>query len=148
MSGFEDDFGEMVESKNQCDAKVATVDSTANLRSMEQQGLVKDKPISDEILMQDIITPHMSAKKNKEEPSVLREWREQQIEKLKTKDEKEEEEKDLMKEMASKELDEWYRQLAETLEKTRLSNRQARLSVDRSYISVIEDLEPGTEWER
>ena len=46
------------------------------------------------------------------------------------------------------ELDEWYKQFAETLEKTRSSNRQARLSVDRSYISVIEDLEPGTEWER
>merc|ERR1712116_83680 len=56
----------------------------------------------------------------------------------------EEKKKKEMKEQASKELEEWYSQHKETIEKTRLSNRNA----EKELASQSAEVEPGQEWER
>merc|ERR1712179_206371 len=58
--------------------------------------------------------------------------------------EEEEKKKKEMKEQASKELEEWYSQHKETIEKTRLSNRNA----EKELASQSAEVEPGQEWER
>ncbi|XP_023339931.1 clathrin light chain [Eurytemora carolleeae] len=166
MSGFEDDFGEMVESKDedllQGEVEVEE-DPAAEFLSREQQQLGEidqelgaafststiavygSRPASTE--QAETVSP-VQSKPVKQEPAVLREWREQQMIRLKTKDEEEENDREELKQQAAKELEDWYKVHQETLEKTRAANREARLSIDRSYISTIETLEPGTEWER
>ena len=46
------------------------------------------------------------------------------------------------------ELSDWYAANTIQLEKLRTSNRAAMENMDRTYVSQIEPLQPGTEWER
>merc|ERR1711911_11057 len=80
----------------------------------------------------------------REEPEKILKWREEQKLRLEQKDEEEEKKKKEMKEQASKELEEWYSQHKETIEKTRLSNRNA----EKELASQSAEVEPGQEWER
>merc|ERR1712116_65693 len=79
----------------------------------------------------------------KNQKKILK-WREEQKLRLEQKDEEEEKKKKEMKEQASKELEEWYSQHKETIEKTRLSNRNA----EKELASQSAEVEPGQEWER
>jgi len=80
----------------------------------------------------------------REEPEKILKWREEQKLRLEQKDEEEEKKKKEMKEQASKELEEWYLQHKETIEKTRLANRNA----EKELATQSEEVEPGQEWER
>ena len=45
-------------------------------------------------------------------------------------------------------MSDWYAANTIQLEKLRTSNRAAMENMDRTFVSQIEPLQPGTEWER
>merc|ERR1719242_736280 len=87
-------------------------------------------------------------KEKKEDPEVIRKWKEQQVKNLEQKDEAEEEAKLLLRAQAKKELDDWYKQHAEQLTKMQAANRSASESAEQEFLSTTHEISPGTEWER
>ena len=97
---------------------------------------------------------------------MIKEWREKQMETLRKKDEEEENARNRLRDQAaqvslemvnildrniflmSQELADWYAANTIQLEKLRSSNRAAMENMDRTFVSQIEPLQPGTEWER
>ncbi|KAG8226000.1 hypothetical protein J437_LFUL003059 [Ladona fulva] len=88
----------------------------------------------------------MTTMKNtvREEPEKIRKWREEQKERLEVKDENEEKKKQEWREVAKKELEDWYRHHEETISKTKAANRNA----EKQFVAEVDEMEPGTEWER
>jgi len=82
--------------------------------------------------------------KVKEEPEFIKKWKSEQVEKLRAKDEAEEKSKDELKAQARKELEDWYKHYNEQLEKTKETNRNNQ----ETLVSEVNDIQPGTEWER
>ncbi|XP_014475804.1 PREDICTED: clathrin light chain isoform X2 [Dinoponera quadriceps] len=80
----------------------------------------------------------------KEEPEKIRKWREEQKARLEEKDAEEEKKKEEWREAAKKELEEWYKHHAETIGKTKTTNRNA----EKQFVAEADEVEPGTEWER
>ncbi|XP_077291659.1 clathrin light chain [Arctopsyche grandis] len=80
----------------------------------------------------------------KEEPEKIRKWREEQKLRLEQKDAEEELRKQEMKEVAKKELEEWYANHEEQISKTKAANRSA----EKQFVAESDEMEPGTEWER
>jgi len=87
-------------------------------------------------------------KEKKEDPEVIRKWKEQQIKDLEKKDEAEEEAKLQLRAQAKQELDDWYKQHAEQLTKLQEANRSASESAEQEILSTTHEISPGTEWER
>ena len=96
---------------------------------------------------------------------MIKEWRERQMEMLRKKDEEEENARNRLRDQAAQvsrvvdilvtehypnvqELSDWYAANTIQLEKLRTSNRAAMENLDRTFVSQIEPLQPGTEWER
>merc|ERR1712025_610386 len=99
------------------------------------------------------VSPHKSPvpfmeKKIKEEPEVIKQWREEQAEMLRFKDEAEENARNSLKDQAAKELAAWYEQNAIQLEKLRATNREAMINANKTFVAELEPVEPGTEWDR
>jgi len=156
MSGFDDDFGEMVEPAevhtdiaDLLSSAVKNNDPAAEFLAREQQQLGE--------LEVDIgalaVSPQRSPiivmeKKIKEEPEVIKEWRERQTELLRLKDEAEENARNNLKDQAATELSGWYEQNAIQLEKLRAANREAMITANKTFVAELEPLEPGTEWDR
>lgn len=90
------------------------------------------------------MTSGMSNMKVREEPEVIKKWKIEQEEKLRTKDAEEEKKKEELREQAKKELEDWYKHYEEQLEKTKETNRSAQ----ETFVSEVNDIQPGTEWER
>jgi len=197
MSGFDDDFGDMVEPASApiTNGKVGDIDPAADFlaREQEQLGELEEEigatlPVSPltgvlsttssrgpspsmgcpmvpiipsgpsgplgsspslitSTIMSSVV-PTMQEKKEREEPAVIREWREQQVERLRLKDEAEEIASSELKLNATKELEEWYVQYREQLEMLKTSNRAALMAADKTFVAETEDIIPGTEWER
>ncbi|GLV35173.1 Clathrin light chain [Carabus blaptoides fortunei] len=80
----------------------------------------------------------------KEEPEKIRKWREEQMTRLEEKDEDEEKKKDEWRDIAKKELEEWYKHHEEQIGKTKAANRNA----EKQFVAEVDEIEPGTEWER
>ncbi|KAL7303092.1 clathrin light chain isoform X2 [Trichogramma pretiosum] len=80
----------------------------------------------------------------KEEPEKIKKWREEQKARLEQKDAEEEKKKEEWKIAAKKELDDWYKHHAETISKTKATNRNA----EKQFVAEADEIEPGTEWER
>ncbi|XP_032680680.1 clathrin light chain isoform X2 [Odontomachus brunneus] len=80
----------------------------------------------------------------KEEPEKIKKWREEQKARLEEKDAEEEKKKEEWREAAKKELEEWYKHHAETIGKTKTTNRNA----EKQFVAEADEVEPGTEWER
>nr|CAI5850920.1 unnamed protein product [Callosobruchus analis] len=59
-------------------------------------------------------------------------------------DKEEEKKKQELREIAKKELEDWYKNHEETIAKTKAANRNA----EKQFVAEDDDLEPGTEWER
>eukprot|EP00088_Acartia_fossae_P063330 TRINITY_DN7708_c0_g1_i1.p1 TRINITY_DN7708_c0_g1~~TRINITY_DN7708_c0_g1_i1.p1 ORF type:complete len:218 (+),score=72.05 TRINITY_DN7708_c0_g1_i1:56-709(+) len=90
------------------------------------------------------MTSGMSNMKVREEPEVIKKWKIEQEEKLRSKDAEEEKKKEELREQAKKELEDWYKHYEEQLEKTKETNRSAQ----ETFVSEVNDIQPGTEWER
>ncbi|XP_033321056.1 clathrin light chain isoform X1 [Megalopta genalis] len=84
----------------------------------------------------------------KEEPEKIRKWREEQKARLEEKDAEEEKKKEEWREAARKELEEWYKHHAETISKTKTTNRESAKNAEKQFVAEADEVEPGTEWER
>ncbi|XP_030373376.1 clathrin light chain [Scaptodrosophila lebanonensis] len=82
---------------------------------------------------------------SREEPEKIKKWREEQKQRLEQKDIEEERKKEELRQQAKKELDDWLRQIEESIAKTKLSSRNAEKQAASLENGAIE---PGTEWER
>jgi hypothetical protein len=77
-------------------------------------------------------------------PPLNREVREEQIKRLEEKDVEEEKKKLELRDIARKELEDWYRNHEEAIAKTKAANRNA----EKQFVAEDDEIEPGTEWER
>ncbi|CAH1371700.1 unnamed protein product [Tenebrio molitor] len=80
----------------------------------------------------------------REEPEKIKKWREEQIKRLEEKDVEEEKKKLELRDIARKELEDWYRNHEEAIAKTKAANRNA----EKQFVAEDDEIEPGTEWER
>jgi hypothetical protein len=78
------------------------------------------------------------------EPEKIKRWREEQKVRLEKKDADEEKEKKKLLEQGKKELEDWYKNRTEQLEKTKKQNRVAELEL----VKERDADQPGLEWER
>ena len=92
------------------------------------------------------ISPVRSA--DREEPEVIKKWKEEQLKSLQEKDKLEEKACQELREKAKLELKEWYAQHAEQLSKLQATHRAASESSQREIESSTLEIKPGTEWER
>lgn len=191
MSGFDDDFGDMVEPASPAitNGKSGDIDPAADFLAREQEQLgeleeeigatlpvsplagalstsssrgaspsvnstsapcvpIAPSPSITSTIMASVV-PIIQEKKEREEPAVIREWREQQVERLRQKDEEEEIASSELRLNATKELEDWYVQYREQLEMLKTSNRAALMAADKTtFVAETDDITPGTEWER
>jgi len=95
------------------------------------------------------VSPSITQKPEvREEPEKIRKWREDQIKHLEEKDIAEEKKKEEWREIAKKELEDWYKNHEETIAKTKAANRDAAKTAEKQFVADDDDIEPGTEWER
>merc|ERR1712141_626587 len=78
----------------------------------------------------------------REDPEVIKLWKENQIKMLQEKDE------EALKKQAKTELEDWYKQHSEQLSKLQAANRAASISYEQELETTTTKLVPGTEWER
>jgi len=78
------------------------------------------------------------------EPEKIKKWREEQRNRLEKKDVQEEKEKQKWRDQAKRELDEWYKNRAEQLEKSKKNNKVT----EQEFIRERDADRPGQEWER
>jgi len=78
------------------------------------------------------------------EPETIRAWRADNEKRLAEKDAKEEEMLEQLREQAKKELSDWYKHYKDQVEKTKSVNRSAEME----FVAEVNDIKPGTEWER
>lgn len=78
------------------------------------------------------------------EPETIRAWRAENEKRLAEKDAKEEEMLNQLREQAKKELSDWYKHYKDQVEKTKSANRSAEME----FVAEVNDIKPGTEWER
>merc|ERR1712001_14093 len=156
-SGFEDDFAPMQSSTG----KTATIDDDSLILGDEDDspkktsddagditntGVVLDDPNS--TASSDLSLSNSKTTEPREDPEVIKQWKENQIQLLQNKDQEEEKEKELLKEQAKKELEDWYKQHSEQLSKLQAANRAASVSYEQELELTTTKLVPGTEWER
>merc|ERR1712183_696746 len=80
----------------------------------------------------------------KEEPEKIIMWRQEQAKLLEEKDAKETETMAKLRDEAQQELKEWYKRYEDNLAKTKQANRDT----EQEFVAEINDISPGTEWER
>lgn len=90
------------------------------------------------------ISPPVSLGQPREEPEKIKKWRQEQVKRLEEKDREEEKKKEELREIAKKELEDWYRNHEETIAKTKAANRNA----EKQFVAEDDEIQPGTEWER
>ncbi|CAB0036131.1 unnamed protein product [Trichogramma brassicae] len=123
------------------------VDPAAEFLAREQDqlaGLEVEIPSSTSVLQNAAENNHFQPPPVKEEPEKIKKWREEQKARLEQKDAEEEKKKEEWKIAAKKELDDWYKHHAETISKTKATNRNA----EKQFVAEADEIEPGTEWER
>jgi len=84
----------------------------------------------------------------REDPEVIKQWKENQVKMLQEKDQEEEKAREELKDQAKKELEDWYKQHSEQLSKLQAANRAASISYEQELETTTTKLVPGTEWER
>ncbi|XP_050303136.1 clathrin light chain isoform X1 [Anthonomus grandis grandis] len=120
---------------------------------------IKSEPIDDDIFgveprsIPDIysgsaapsgISPPISLSQPREEPEKIKKWREEQVKRLEEKDREEEKKKEELRQIAKKELEDWYKNHEEAIAKTKAANRNA----EKQFVAEDDEIQPGTEWER
>lgn len=82
------------------------------------------------------------------EPEKITRWREEQQLRLSTKDAEEEQKKQEWKELAKKELDDWYKNRQEQLTKTIANNKEANAATEAELAALREKADSDQEWDR
>ncbi|KAL7014698.1 hypothetical protein ACKWTF_016075 [Chironomus riparius] len=83
-----------------------------------------------------------------EVPEKIKKWREEQLLRLQDKDAAEEKAKEALRKQAEKELEDWYKRHEESIAKTKTMNRESAKNAEKECVADVEEIEPGTEWER
>ncbi|XP_025410466.1 clathrin light chain isoform X5 [Sipha flava] len=96
----------------------------------------------------DTSSPIITPKVEREEPEKIKKWREQQKTRLEEKDADEEKKKEELRQVAKKELEEWYKIHKEQIAKTKDVNREAAINAEKQFVAESDEIEPGTEWDR
>merc|ERR1711923_289328 len=78
------------------------------------------------------------------EPEKIKVWREEQKARLEKKDAEEEQKKNELREIAKKELDDWYKHHNEQMQKTKENNRAA----EEAFVSERDEKVSGQAWEK
>lgn len=81
---------------------------------------------------------------HRQEPEKIRKWRSEQAQILLKKDAESEKKKAEWRELAKRELEEWYKHREELLEKAKKANREAQ----DMFVEERDDKKPGREWEQ
>ncbi|CAF0785067.1 unnamed protein product [Brachionus calyciflorus] len=101
----------------------------------------------DEPKNNDLYSAISSVDKLTNEPETMKIWREEQKKRLETKDAEEELKRKEWKETARKELDDWYKNRKEQLEKKHADNKVSNKAAE-AELAAPRDTEPGKEWEK
>ncbi|XP_060530392.1 clathrin light chain isoform X2 [Cylas formicarius] len=88
--------------------------------------------------------PTSLTREPREEPEKIKKWREDQVKRLEEKDREEDRKREELRQIAKKELEDWYKNHEETIAKTKAANRSA----EKQFVAEDNDIQPGTEWER
>ncbi|XP_031339633.1 clathrin light chain isoform X1 [Photinus pyralis] len=94
------------------------------------------------------ISPSPPRHEKKEEPEKIKKWREEQKTRLEEKDREEEIKKEELRQIAAKELQDWYKHHEEQIAKTKAANRESAKNAEKQFVAEDNEIEPGTEWER
>lgn len=97
---------------------------------------------------QDAYSSIASVDKLVKEPEKIKKWREEQKQRIAEKDALEEKKMKEMKEVAKKELEEWYKNRQEQLVKTIENNRLTNKASEAEIIANRDAAQVGHEWER
>ncbi|XP_060530393.1 clathrin light chain isoform X3 [Cylas formicarius] len=92
--------------------------------------------------------PTSLTREPREEPEKIKKWREDQVKRLEEKDREEDRKREELRQIAKKELEDWYKNHEETIAKTKAANRDAAKSAEKQFVAEDNDIQPGTEWER
>ncbi|XP_025410467.1 clathrin light chain isoform X6 [Sipha flava] len=128
LAGLEDDL-------NTTNVPIGVTQTLSNVKLVSPKKLNTSSPI---------ITP----KVEREEPEKIKKWREQQKTRLEEKDADEEKKKEELRQVAKKELEEWYKIHKEQIAKTKDVNREAAINAEKQFVAESDEIEPGTEWDR
>ncbi|RNA26717.1 clathrin light chain B-like isoform X2 [Brachionus plicatilis] len=152
-SGFEEDdpFGTTTSASVQNFEPEPTAEPDTESNEVPQQKSVRSSPDSDWIVVDknarenssDLYSAISTADKLINEPEKVKLWRDEQKKRLEVKDAEEEKKKNEWKEAAKKELDEWYKNRQDQLEKKHADNKTAE-----SDLLTPEETEKGKEWEK
>lgn len=82
--------------------------------------------------------------KQRAEPEKIRLWREENTRRIAKKDEEEEKRVKEWRDIAKKELDDWYKHHEEQLTKTKENNRES----EAAFVAERDQTQPGEEWEK
>jgi len=108
------------------------------------ESLDQESDIGEEIEKISLEEVNVHLERPSEEPETIRKWRESYVEILKEKDAKEQEMMENLRENAKKELEDWYNHYNNGLEKTKEENREC----EKEFVVDLNDIVPGTQWER
>merc|ERR1719195_1726658 len=149
MSGFDDDFGELVGGGEPAGEQVVE-DPAAEFLAREQEQLGELETELAPLAVSPQKSPVVIVEKPlvREEPAVIKERRAKQTELLRKKDEEEENARNRLRDQAAQELADWYAHNSIQVEKLREANREAMENTDKTFVAQMEPILPGTEWDR
>jgi len=146
------DFGVMSTGTNNVDPFEAfeTANNTESAFGVEElTSAGSNLQINDEAeINNDVYSSISNADVLTKEPEKITRWREEQQLRLSTKDAEEEQKKQEWKELAKKELDDWYKNRQEQLTKTIANNKEANAATEAELAALREKADSDQEWDR
>jgi clathrin light chain A len=107
-----------------------------------------NEEIKEELENNDVYSSFGNADVFQKEPEKITRWREEQKLRLTTKDTEEEQKKSEWKELAKKELDDWYKNRQEQLTKTIANNKEQNKATEAELAALREKADSDAEWDR
>jgi len=132
LAGLEDDNFAAPESQPESSQELGGLNMEAPAEGQQSNG---PSSVYEAISVQDTI---------RAEPEKIKVWREEQKARLEAKDNEEETKKRELKEVAKKELDDWYKHYDEQLQKSKENNRAA----EDAFVSERDEKVTGQAWEK
>jgi len=104
--------------------------------------------IKEELENNDLYSSIGNADCLQKEPEKITRWREEQKLRLSTKDADEDQKKSEWRELAKKELDDWYKNRQEQLTKTIANNKEQNKATEAELAALREKADSDAEWDR
>jgi len=142
LAGLEDDNFAAPESQPESSQELGGLNMEAPAEGQQSNG---PSSVYEAISVQDTI---------RAEPEKIKVWREEQKARLEAKDNEEETKKRELKEVAKKELDDWYKHYDEQLQKSKENNRKendvtdSQGAAEDAFVSERDEKVTGQAWEK